>query len=445
MTGLVLCAVAGLLCLVAGYRSRVAGLIVVLAVGYVYGITRAHAGGPFAHFIFDAGLVGLYLSEVLRRYRREDRLRARRLRLWVALLVSWPLLLFLVPQQHPLIQLVGLRGAILFVPLLLIGARYSDEEMYRLALWVAGLNVAAAAFAVVQFFVGVEQFFPATGVTRIIHNSSDVAGGELRIPSFFSSAHAFAGTMVVSVPLVAGAWIQRAPSPWVKNLLTAGVLAALAGVFLAATRSNVLLLAVLMVAATFTGRLGAGARIGWVLMILGLGWVVAQEERLQRFTTLGDTDFVSERVALSVNEGFLDLLVKYPLGNGLGGGGTSLPFFLEALVENRIWIENEYARLFLELGIPGLVLWVVFVVWALSRRTNHPRDTWFFGRRLAWVAVAALFAMGFIGTGLLTAIPQTALLLFYMGWISVPRSATLPRRVHLPGVPIAVPGASGFR
>lgn len=435
MTGLVLCGLAGLASFVAGYRSRNAGLMLVLGVGYVYGITRANVGGPFAHFVFDAALVGLYLSELLRRSPAAERARMRPLRIWVALLLSWPLLLFLVPAQHPLIQLVGLRGFVFFLPFLLLGGRTTGEDLYRVGLWVAALNVAVFIVATLEFFLGVEAFFPASEVTRTIMNSTDVAGGEHRIPATFSNAHSYAGTMVMSIPLLAGAWTQRHRRAWHQHLLVLGLAAAALGIFMAATRTNMVLLALLLLTAMFTGQVRSGVRAGWVLMAIGIGWVVAREERLQRFETLQETGYVSERIGSSVNEGFFDVLVRYPLGNGLGGGGTSLPFFLEPLVRNRIWIENEYARILLELGIPGLILWVAFFAWALSRRTTRRGDPWYLGRRLAWVVCAAYVLLGLMGTGLLTAIPQTVLFLFYLGWISrrehEPDGAYIPLRVRM--------------
>ena len=77
---------------------------------------------------------------------------------------------------------------------------------------------------------------------------------------------------------------------------------------------------------------------------------------------------VAARVGGSVNEGFFDAVSQYPLGNGLAGGGTSVPYFLqdrmEALPHGP---ENEYARIASEQGVIGLLLWLGFVGWFLTR------------------------------------------------------------------------------
>ena len=73
----------------------------------------------------------------------------------------------------------------------------------------------------------------------------------------------------------------------------------------------------------------------------------------------------------------------------------------------------------LEQGIPGLCLWVAFILWAFTRKTARVADSWALGRRLAWVACVAYFVTGLIGIGLLTSVPQTCLLLLFTGWIAV--------------------------
>ena len=56
-------------------------------------------------------------------------------------------------------------------------------------------------------------------------------------------------------------------------------------------------------------------------------------ERWQRYKEL-DSQSVEDRISGSVNRSFLEVLVEYPMGNGLGGGGTSIPYFLASQVRN---------------------------------------------------------------------------------------------------------------
>jgi len=171
---------------------------------------------------------------------------------------------------------------------------------------------------------------------------------------------------------------------------------------------------------TIAGRVSHFPWKGWVLLVAVIGALVAVTPRMQRFFTLGEKGVISERVHMSVNESFLDLALQYPLGNGLGGGGTSIPYFLQDLIKDPVGMENEYARIVAEQGIPGLLLWLSFIVWVLTRRAPRSADPWFIGKWLARLFCAISFVTAPLGTGMLNAIPQTALVLMFAGWIAVP-------------------------
>jgi hypothetical protein len=444
--GLFLCLAGFGLSFLLGRRSLAAGLGGVLAFGYLYGILRANYLDSFAHFIFDSAVLGFYASRLGRRKAPAADGRGRELRAWVLALIGWAGVMFVVPLQHPLIQLVGLRGNAFLLPFLLFGGQLGPREARRLTFWIALLNLTAIGFAVAEYFRGVPAFYPKNAVTEIIYKSNDVAGyTALRIPACFVTAHAFAGAMVGSLPWLLGAWFQRGNRLGQHLLLGAAAASAVLGVFMSATRLNIILLALLLAALLLSGRLRAGHALALAVLLCGVAWVVSGEKRLQRFLSLGETDKVAGRVEGSVNENFFELAVKYPIGNGLGAGGTSVPYFLEHLIRNPVGMENEYCRILLEEGLPGLAIWAAFIVWVARRRPNDPQDPWIIGRRLLWYAALANFAVGLMGTGMLTAIPQTALLFLGVGFLSTRRPApaeapapaaageALPARLHTAG------------
>ncbi len=420
MIAIIICFVAFALCYYAGRRSLVLGLTAVLGTGYAYGILRANLAQSAAHFIFDAAVAGLYAVQLGKTFQYAKRTNLRKLAGWVTVLIIWPMILTLVPVQDVLVELVGLRGSIFLIPFLLIGARLTGEERYQLAVHIAWLNLGAFAFAVAEYFLGVERFIPyRQGVTAIIYMSADVAGNTaFRIPATFTGAHAYAGTMIITLPLLVGAWTQRHRVWWYKHLFVAAMVASMLGIFMAATRLNAAILFVLIAVTTISGRLRIAPQLGWLMLLAGIGWVVSGEERLQRFTTLTDPDIVVQRINSGVNEKFADLALKYPMGNGLGGGGTSIPYFLQDRIRNPVGMESEFARIMLEQGLPGLCLWIGFLIWAFARRPNPHASSWELGRLLAWFACAMDFLTGLIGIGLLTSIPQTCLLLLLTGWLT---------------------------
>ena len=434
---LFLCIVSFGVCYWAGRRSLVSGLMAVLAFGYAYGITRANLTETYSHFIFDAGVVGLYAAQLFQRLSPVEEFRVTHLRPWLEFLIAWPLLLLVIPIQDWLIQFVGLRGSIFLLPFVFLGARLDGDARYRLALWIAGLNVLAFGLAGAEYLLGLERFFPHNAVTELIYISKDLVGHtQYRIPASFPNAHAYGGTMVMGLPLLLGAIIQKHKNNTHFQLLVLGIAAALIGVLMSAARTHFLAAAVLVIVSIFSLRSRFGYALGWVILICGIGWMVSGEERLQRFMQLRDTDSVVERISWSVNMGFFEIAAQYPFGNGLGGGGTSIPYFLQGRIRNPVVMENEYARIMLEQGITGLVIWVAFIFWLLSRKDHDPNDPWYLGRRLAWISCLFFFLTALTGTGLLTSIPQSSLFLLLAGWVGArqPRTAfaeTVPRLARI--------------
>src|SRR5689334_115472 len=143
MIALVLCGIAFIGCFWAGKRSLGQGLVALLAFGYFYGIVRANLLTTFSHFIFDAGMVGLYLAQLTGKTDPADKKRSRVMFVWVALLILWPTLLVMLPFQPLLVSLVGWRGNVFFIPLLILGSRLKKKDLTEISVGLAFLNLIA--------------------------------------------------------------------------------------------------------------------------------------------------------------------------------------------------------------------------------------------------------------------------------------------------------------
>ncbi len=423
MIALGLCVGAFIACFLAGRHSFGRGLLVLFVFGYFYGILRANLITTISHFIFDAGLLGLYLSLQWNTNDPAENRRIAVIRMWVLALVCWPLLMVFLPFQPLLVSLVGLRGNMFMVPLIFVGARLKSKDLRELSLGLAILNLVAFGFALAEYFKGVPAFYPASIVTQIIYSSADVAGGFFRIPAIFSSAHAYGGTMVNTLPYIVGLWIVS-ENRRIKLLAIVSMAAAMLGVLMSATRTNFVMGVVIVTVTILTTKMNKTGRLVFMTLIAIMGVVAVTNTRFARFKTLGDTDAVEERIAGSVNLGFFEILSDYPMGNGLGGGGSSIPYFLEGQVRNPIGMENEYARILAEQGIIGFLLWIGFVLWFLSRAgIAFARGPWLNTRRLVWSLCAFALATSFMGVGMLTSIPGTVLTLLGIGWTSTRMAA----------------------
>lgn len=432
MVPILLCFVALAASYWAGRRSLGGGLSAVLCVGYGYGIVRANLLNPASHFIFDASLAGLYISQMGRSAGPSDPSRSA-LYQWMAMLIGWPMLVCLMPFQPLLVSIVGLRGNVFFLPVCLLAARLKRQDLSQICTALAGLNLLVLAFAGAEYFGGIEKFYPVSAVTRIIYASRDVAGFQYyRIPATFTGAHAYAGTMVTTLPFLIGAWSQVSIGFRRRLFMLAGVAAAFLGILLANARSHVAIGALIAIVALFQIRTSPRIRLAWCALLGVAVFLTVSNERFQRVLSLSDTDAVSSRIQGSVNRTFFEILAEHPMGNGLGGGGTSMPSFVEGMIHTPIAMESEYARILLEQGIIGLLLWVGFLLWFLTSAAAEP-GPWQTGRKLARCCCTAYLATGMIGLGMLTSIPQTVLMLLALGWVAV---RPVAENIPLPTGPI---------
>jgi hypothetical protein len=403
-----------------------------MSVGYTYGILRGNIQDGAAHFIYDAGAIGLYLALLMRTLPPLVKSKLRPLMPWFLCLVGWPTLLFLVPGQDLMVQLVGLRGNVFFLPFLLVGAMMGSQEYLRLARAMAILNAVVLVFALAEVIFGVEHFYAAVNPVNVtIFRSNDVVfggTGHYRIPATFVSSAAYAGNMVASLPLLIGGLIQESRHSRWRYLLACAISIAALGVFLSGSRSAVIPLLIMGVSGAWPRGTRSGPPGLWIALILIVAVVVTVTPRMQRFITLGDADYVARRIHGSINENFITLAIEYPMGNGLGGGGTSLPYFLQERLTNPVVLENEYARIMAEQGIPGLVLWLGFIIWLAMRPSGRRSTQWYKGKSLARLFCLFSFITAPLGLGMLDAIPGTEMLLMLAGWFATPEPGM--RAVH---------------
>jgi len=395
-----------------------------MSIGYAYGILRGNIQQAPSHFIYDAGAIGLYLAVLTRTLSPLAKFRLRPLMPWFLCLIGWPILMFLVPAQDLLVQLVGLRGNIFFLPFLLIGAIMDSREYRQLARAMAILNAVVLVFAAAEVVFGVERFYAAANpVNLTIFRSNDVVyggTGHYRIPATFMSSAAYATNMVASLPILIGDLVQESRQSRWRYAIAGAIGFATLGVFLSGSRSAVVLLLILGIFGALQRDARNVPRGVWIGLTLIVAAVVVLTPRMQRFVTLEDTDYVAQRIHGSINQNFITLAIDYPMGNGLGGGGTSLPYFLQDRVSEPIGLENEYARIMSEQGIPGLLLWLGFIIWLAMRPPGRRSSPWHKGRSLARLFCLMSFAIAPLGLGMLDAIPSTAMLLMLAGWFAAP-------------------------
>jgi hypothetical protein len=415
-------------------RSLGDGLGLLLLIGSLYGIARCRVFDGFTHFLFDASVLGVYVG-AYPRLASAGPDAFLQLKRWILTLAAFPALLIVlspfIDAQPVLIQLLGLRPILLFLPLLLVGAFVTPSEIRRLGGWTIGVVIGTGVIAVAQYVYGVEPFFPVNDASRIIYMSGDIgASHAFRIPSTFSSAHAYGGTMVGLVPLLV--LMLDANRKLVRVLAISALCAAALGVFACAARLPFIGLLLVFAVVVLRGVRKTGIRAAAVVVIALVALMVPRDDRLQRFETLSDPDYVGSRVGISLNASLVDTILEQPLGRGLGSAvGTSIPYFLADEAKPQIGFENEFARIGIEQGLVGLVLWLAFGSSVLLR---NPKALVRFGGVAdigMWIVCIFTWASGLIGAGFLAAIPGTMLLMVYMGMIAATEKHAAPVPVRL--------------
>lgn len=423
MSGYLICLLAFTSSFGVGMSNWRLSLCLMIAWGYFYGILKAHLVYSGGHFIFDAATLGFYAALVTKPPTQEEMSGGRDLKPWVIVLIGWPIFMVIVPLQHYLIQLVGLRGNALWLPMILVGSWIDRRAFVMLATTFAVMNVVAFAFALGEYSLGVEYFVPDNEVTRIVYLSNDIKNqaGEatLRIPSIFANAHSYAGTMVLTTAWIIGCITASGVIGWFgKPLYITGLVFALFGVFIAGPRLPVATLAILILVRIFTSRLNFGFLILTFIVGAGVMYFVLQNERMQRFLELQDVEMVGGRISSSVNIKFIDVVTDYPMGRGMGAGGTSIPYFLQHYLPDGLGmtLENEYGRIVLEQGLPGMAFFVSFLIYWMLKPLNK-KDQFYDSKVLLWALILVWSGTMLIGCGAFATIPGAALMLLTVGFV----------------------------
>jgi len=333
----------------------------------------------------------------------------------------WPAILVFYPADSLPIQLVGFRFTAFFLPFLMVGIRFNNHAWTILADWLVALNLAALVMGALQYVYGIEAFIPRNAATHIIYVSG-VGDGFYRIPSLFSHAHSFGGTMLCSIPIILAVYFAKETSSIKLWWLGAGLAAAVVGILLSATRANVVMLGIgLAIGLCLTGGEALRTKLALVVAATALAVIYTLggvNERLQRFRDLDDTEMVQNRIgnpaALASRVG--QTIVEFPLGNGLARGqGISIPYFLQHTGTHDREIvggESEWIRLAATQGIVGVFLWLIFFIWVYAIRPLGDNLS-----RLAYGITIAIVLSGLASVGSLSAVPYAPLMFMMLGWL----------------------------
>lgn len=443
----------GLVVLMVSTRYDVTLTLLVLYLGLLDGPIKLLSASQVASGIRDAMIVAIGLGILVRLMVSKKSLRLPPMSSWVLAFTVVVLIQAANPSTGGLLKVVGgFRQQLEWVPLFFFGYMIvrSKDSFRKLFLVLGVIALANGVVGTYQSRLSPAQLASwgpgygsrVTGSGALSGRTYSVEGEARPRPPALGPDSGFGGSVgVMAVPgLLALLSVGRVRRRWAVPLLLAG---ALLGVATAASRSSVVIAVIALLA--YAGlSIAAGLRVtrplaGLLVVIAlaaGVGSVLVSTEgkgifaRQETVTSVSSAESKGGEAKVRHLSQIPTDIANAPFGVGLGTYGAAAGFGGKQKVEiegRGVSGESAYNLVALELGLPGLLLWVglsLNVILLALRRLRRIADV---ELRLYLVAVFAVFvaftALGFAGPTLAVS-PSGAYLWFGLGiaayWLAGP-------------------------
>jgi hypothetical protein len=332
--------------------------------------------------------------------------------------------------------LMGLKICFLYAPLLLVGYALvdSEKELRRFFFFNSVLILIVAGFGIAQSILGHTFLNPEVVQEDIrdlstLYRASPITGlVAYRPTSFFVSAGRFQDFLIVSWVLAlgfGGFLLMRKQSGRLIAFTTVGVLAAASlltasrGVFLWNLASAVVIAPAVIWGTSWTGkqrikvmraiqRAAVFAAIALTLLAAVFPQEVASRlaiytESLSPYSSKSELAYRSWGYPLNNFAAAFDY-PRWPYGYGTGTASLGVQYVVRIMHAQpmNIGVENGYGQLVIELGIGGLVLWII-LAFAITRSAwraakNLKGTVWFpIGFAIFLFVFLLVFPMSFYG------------------------------------------------
>jgi hypothetical protein len=418
----------GMFALAASTRYEVTLTILALYLGLVDGVVKLELVNQLVSSIRDIMIASICLGAVVRMVVRRDRVRLPPLSGWVVAFVVLTLVEAANPNTHGITKILGgFRQQLEWIPFFFFGYMLmrSKERFRKFFLLLGAIALVNGVVSTYQAQLSPPQLAQwGPGYSRLINGTGAVSArayvdsaGESRVrPPALGSDMGFGGSMGVlalagTLALLAIGGVRKRST--IALVLFAGALIA---IVTSLARTDVLG-GVLAVAAFALLSLNAGRKATRALGVLLVVGVISVLVIPILTSNIGSAVFSryesispGKAATTSVNYREKDLtqiptdIKNYPFGAGLSivGAGATFGGNAGAIVEGHLAsAESQYNYVTLELGLPGLLLWVALslkIITLVVRRLRRIEDI---ELRLSLAGVFATFIaftiMGFVG------------------------------------------------
>ncbi len=332
--------------------------------------------------------------------------------------------------------LMGLKLSFFYAPLLLVGYGLvdSDKELRRFFFFNSVLILLVAGFGIAQSILGHTFLNPEViqedirGLSTLYRVSPITGLIAYRPTSFFVSAGRFQNFLVVTWVLAlgfAGFLLMRKQTGRLLGFTTVGMVAAAAlmtasrGVFLWTLASAMVVAPAVIWGASWTGeqrsRVMRAIRRAAVFVAMALTILIGifphevasrlaiYSETLSPYSSQSEFGFRSREYPLHNFVAAFDY-PRWPYGYGIGTASLGVQYVIRVMhaPPMNVGVENGYGQLVIELGIVGLLLWIV-LAYAITRSAwratkNLKGTVWFpIGFAIFFYTFLLVFPMSFYG------------------------------------------------
>ncbi len=358
-------------------RARLALAVVLLYIGLLDGVVRLKTGGQAATLVRDVFLYAVAIGVALR---APGPFRLPALGGWVLAWIAIVLIQLANPGDQSMSHAVAsLRQHLEFVPLFFLGyallrTRASLHAFFALMLAVAAINGAVAAY---QSTLSPDQLAAwGPGYAGLVKGPAPSlfqgANGQPQLrPPGLGADEGFSGILgACALPGGIALLMTYRRRRWLMSLIVLGIIGAAIGVLTAESRSSLISAIVALVA--MLGLMAVGGQAKRALLALCLVVALAgaavvaignyNSNTFYRYTSIApgkaaSTIYTSRSTTWSKT---FDYIGKIPFGAGLGTVGPAAG--KAGGVVTKWDAESQFTFLIVELGVPGLLLFLAFQV-----------------------------------------------------------------------------------
>lgn len=270
-----------------------------------------------------------------------------------------------------LLGVLGFKIYYFYWPLAILGYAYVNtvEDARKLIKAVILFSIPTNLFGIYQFYAGpgflVSTFGPGFSRAVIYAHIYGAEVGEsfFRIIGTFPSTGQYTHFLVIN-SVLCFAYLFSARKKSERIISSVAAIITFIALLMTGSRAGIIILAFCMVAYAMLSKNSRPVIVASLIVggTLYFGFNHLGSGVTKRFNTLKDVQNIAGRSLKTPQKMFIQMIDKFPIGQGLGSASTGAKHLPGIERRTRTYVENYPAKLQVEAGLPGVILFYSFVV-----------------------------------------------------------------------------------